>query len=113
MFVDRGLLPAGATAMPAYPHGDASLRVSGLFAENGPVWQGVEFATDASGGPHSKDPRLRVVGWAIVAFCRVADDIRELGAISGVLGPGSTVPQGESHALQVLLDRVPVRHRGL
>ena len=47
------------------------------------------------------------MGWAIVAFCRVDDDIRELGVISGVLGPGSTVPQGESHALQVLLDRVP------
>ena len=71
------------------------------------MWQGVEFATDASGGPHSRDPRLRVVGWAIVAFRRVGDDICELGAISGVLGPGSTVPQGESHALQVLLDRVP------
>ena len=68
------------------------------------MWQGVEFATDASGGPHSRDPRLRVVGWAIVAFRRVGD---ELGAISGVLGPGSTVPQGESHALQVLLDRAP------
>ena len=100
---DRGLLPARATAMPAYPHGEASIRVSGLFAENSPQWQGVEFATDASGGPYSKDPRLRVVGWAIVALCRVD----ELGVFSGVLGPSSTVPQGESHALQVLLDRVP------
>ena len=49
--------------MPAYPHGEASIRVSGLFAENSPQWQGVEFATDASGGPCSKDPRLRVVGF--------------------------------------------------
>ena len=53
---DRGLLPAGATSLPAYPRGDESLKVSGLFAENGPVWQGIEFATDASGGPHSLDP---------------------------------------------------------
>ena len=53
---DRGLLPTRATALPAYPHGDESLKVSGLFAGGGPVWQGVEFATDASGGPHSLDP---------------------------------------------------------
>ena len=26
--------------MPAYPHGDESLKVSGLFAENGPCGKG-------------------------------------------------------------------------
>ena len=82
---DRGLLPATATAMPSYLCGAESVP-TGIFAEEHPQWQEVCFATDASGGPHSKDPRLRVIGWAVV---------QELGVVSGVLEPGLTVPQGE------------------
>ena len=45
------------------------------------------------------DPRLRAVGWSVVLCELRADRLVELGTISGMLPPGSTVPQGEAFAI--------------
>ena len=58
----RGMLPK------KYVHSNAEheLYRDGIFAEDNPTWGRFVYATDASGGRYTKDPRLRHVGWAVI-----------------------------------------------
>eukprot|EP00973_Karenia_brevis_P026896 3709284-Karenia_brevis.AAC.1 len=58
--------------------------------------------TDASGGEHTADPRLRRVGWAAVIFGK---EMSYLGAIRGNLEGAQTVNRGELMALVEVLER--------
>ena len=40
---------------------------------------------DASGGPNTRDPRLRAVGWAVVICRLVNGKLEEVGTMSGLL----------------------------
>ena len=61
------------------------------------------FGTDASGGPFSSDPRLRVVSWAVV-YGRVKEgQFCFEGQASGRLPQGATVTQGEAAAMAFVL----------
>ena len=75
------------------------LERTGLFEGNTPDVADLVVATDASGGPHSRDPRLRAVGWAVVIARRQGQSIDVLGTLSGVIMPPATVPQGEHMAI--------------
>ena len=79
-------------------------RVTGFFCHQPVDVTGMFIGADASGGPNTRDPRLRAVGWSVVLCELCADCLIEHGTISGLLPPGSTVPQGESFAIiQALL----------
>ncbi|CAE7361006.1 unnamed protein product, partial [Symbiodinium sp. CCMP2592] len=83
---------------------EAEVRRTGLFLEGTPDLTGLCVATDASGGPASKDSRLRSVGWAAVVASRSDGDLVVLGTLSGLLPAPASVPEGESEAIaQVLL----------
>ncbi len=64
-------------------------------------WTAPVFYTDASSF-FPRDAQLRVVGWAAVAH--MPDDTWNL--LCGVLPPGSTVAQGEAHAVAAVLRRL-------
>ena len=74
-------------------------RVTGSFCSQPVDVTGLFIGTDASGGPNTRDPRLGAVGWSVVLCKRTEGRLVELGTISGLLPPGSTVPQGESLAI--------------
>ena len=63
------------------------------------------YATDASGGRYTKDPRLRHAGWAVIAATRGPQGLTKVGTLSGVL-MNSTVSAGESEAIISLLKLV-------
>ena len=57
------------------------------------------IATDASGGQHTSDPRLRRIGWGAVVVD--LSSFEGLVACFGNLpGPIQTVPRGELHAVR-------------
>ena len=61
------------------------------------------FATDASGGP-SKDPRLRLVAWSIVA-CRIQEgQVEVVGTVTGLLPGHQSVFRGEALAASRLCE---------
>ncbi|CAE7826127.1 unnamed protein product [Symbiodinium sp. CCMP2592] len=83
---------------------EAEVRRTGFFLEGTPDLTGLCVATDASGGPASKDSRLRSVGWAAVVASRSDGNLVVLGTLSGLLPAPASVPEGESEAIaQVLL----------
>ena len=94
----RGVVPAEWTTaqIPPVPE-EPIVRVWGALSQelyHLPV--GAFMATDASGGDYSADPRLRRVGWGLVAF---TSDLKLLGFRFGTLPPGEqTVPRGELYA---------------
>ena len=64
---------------------------------------GLVFATDASGGPGGKDPRLRRVAWAVEGLRKEGQHVEQVGSISGLLPTGASVYRGEGYAVEVLL----------
>ena len=94
----RGMVPKAWTT-PQVPASALETRVTGAFCSQPVDVTGLFIGTDASGGPNTRDPRLRAVGWSVVLCKRTEDRLVELGSISGLLPPGSTVPQGESLAI--------------
>ena len=98
----RGLPPASYTACPPVPPDLLSPRVSGIW-QAGTLVQadGLVFGTDATGT--TSDQRTRVVAAAVVA-CTLENGIAtEVGRITQVLPPGTSVVQGEALALTLLL----------
>ena len=97
----RGMLPK------KYVHSNAEheLYRDGIFAEDNPTWGRFVYATDASGGRYTKDPRLRHVGWAVIAATHGPQGLTKVGTLSGVL-MNSTVSAGESEAIISLLKLV-------
>ena len=100
----RGLVPTALTKMPEFSHGDESVIREGNwslpFQKEG---EQLVFGTDASGGPFSSDPRLRVVAWAVV-FGRVkGGQFCFEGQASGRLPQGATITQGEAAAMAFVL----------
>ena len=97
----RGMLPK------RYIHSTAEHAVyrDGIFAEEKPAWGSFVYATDASGGRYTKDPRLRHVGWAVIAATHGPQGLTKVGTLSGVL-MNSTVSAGESEAIISLLKLV-------
>ena len=57
----RGMTPSSWTRL-AFKAEKTRLERTGLFEGNRPEVADLVVATDASGGPHSRDPRLRAVG---------------------------------------------------
>ena len=94
----RGMTPSSWTRL-AFKAEKTRLERTGLFAGNTPDIADLVVATDASGGPHSRDPRLRAVGWAVVVAPRQGQSIEVLGTLLGVIMPPATVPQGEHMAI--------------
>ena len=94
----RGMVPKAWTS-PSVPAPALETRVTGLFCHQPVDVSGLLIGTDASGGPNTRDPRLRAVGWSVVLCELRAERLVELGTISGMLPPGSTVPQGEAFAI--------------
>ena len=64
------------------------------------------YATDASGGPYAAGPRGRVVAWAVCAFTWNDGAPLQVGSMTGVLPPGSTVAEGECFAIARLCSRL-------
>eukprot|EP00972_Heterocapsa_arctica_P109975 16194665-Heterocapsa_arctica.AAC.1 len=61
------------------------------------------FATDASGGEFSSDPRLRRIGWAVVVV--IPETSKVVGFIIGnIAGPFNTVNMGELLAIATLVE---------
>ena len=99
----RGMVPRAWTTPPVSASA-METRVTGVFRHQPVDVTGMFVGTDASGGPNTRHPRLRAVGWSVVLCELRADCLIEHGTISGLLPPGSTVPQGESFAIiQALL----------
>ncbi len=102
---DRGFIPSSVSKHPEYLHGRASLTRTGVFASGQPVpTEGLVFATDASGGARSADTRLRITTWSVVAAVLVDGMPQEVGHLTGVCAPGTSIPTGESMALNFCLD---------
>ncbi|CAE7231234.1 unnamed protein product [Symbiodinium sp. CCMP2592] len=97
----RGMRPLNTRDPLAH---EAEVRRTGLFLEGTPDLTGLFVATDASGGPATKDSRLRSVGWAVIVASRHDGDFSVLGTLSGLLPAPASVPEGESEAIaQALL----------
>ena len=104
-FWERGLVPAQGVT-PCRLEADSAEECTGVWATDQVIRaDGLIFSTDASGGPFSKDTRLRVVTYAVAAFKWVSGKSVLIGSITGVLPHGSSVVQGETKALQVLHSR--------
>ena len=100
----RGMVPSGWTRL-AYKAEKCQVEKTGIFLEGEQDVSCLVVGTDASGGPYTKDPRLRAVGWAVVIGRRQGHQVEVLGTISGVLMPPATVPQGEHAAIIEALKR--------
>ena len=94
----RGMVPSSWTHL-AFKAEKGQLEKTGIFVDEVPDSTGLVVGTDASGGPYTKDPRLRAVGWAVVIAERQGQEVRVVGTISGVILPPATVPQGEHLAI--------------
>ena len=70
------------------------------FEQSSGEWKASMIWTDASSF-YPKDAALRVVGWAVVAWCEEG-----WAYVRGTMPPGTTVAQGEARAIQVALDRL-------
>ena len=64
---------------------------------------GLTFSTDASGGPYTKDPRLRKVGVSVIAFEWKHGQPEEVGRIVSTLPGKQTVFRGELYGILLLL----------
>ena len=102
----RGLIPSGWTEVT--PPGEAHIEwswnhaVGGSGTAHGREWWG---AGDGSGGPHSKDPRLRRCSWSCCTLAQACSDpswaqIQDVSGLSGgVPGPVQTGNRAELLAL--------------
>ena len=103
---NRAICPARDTTHPTYAWGDESVQCHGIFEEAQIQARHLVFATDASGGRYSSDHRLRVTTWSVVAFTPENEGLKELGYMTGVCKPGTSVPTAEAEALNRCLARV-------
>ena len=82
------------------------LECTGVFTRRPVPTEGLRFAGDASGGPFTKDRRLRKVSYAVVAVKWDAEhtEWRCVGTIvANVDSHNQTVPYGEAAALRLCL----------
>ena len=111
MYWLRGLLPAFWTGRSKHPvEEDFQLDMSyvkkeGIFCQKNPLHipgDSIVFGTDGNGGSSSRDRRIRVCTWSVVALGPVTEHV--LGKLSGPL-PGhiQTVPRAEGWAILMLL----------
>ena len=82
---------------------EVEVRRTGIFLDDSPDLTGLLVATDASGGPASKDSRLRSVGWSVVVASWQEGQLTILGSMTGLLPAPASVPEGESEAIAQLL----------
>ena len=95
----RGLVPKTWTEANLWP--EFAPGIVGCM-----TWQPDIYFSDGSGGVHSKDPRLRRVGWGIV---RLDQDGELREACHGSVPGKQTVPRAE---LMALIDDFGGEHRG-
>ena len=107
----RGLPPAFWTGRSKHPVEEDSqvdmsyVKKEGIFCQQNPLHipgDSIVFGTDGSGGSSSRDRRIRVCTWSVVALDPVTEHV--LGKLSGPL-PGhiQTVPRAEGWAILMLL----------
>ena len=102
----RGLLPATATRLRGYVWGPESEEATG--AATAREWSPEHlYGTDGTAGAHGRDPRGRIAAWAVVIFRRTPTGVEQIGAASGVLPPGTSVPQAEAYAVARVCSRTP------
>ena len=97
----RGL--SSRTARPRSPaaqHKPRRTEFEGVW-ESGRTIEGNDyfFATDASGGAYTADPRLRRVGVSVVAFKKEGEQLVRMGALRGQVPGRQTVFRGELYAV--------------
>ena len=98
-------MPASATRLSGYRHGPPSEKAQGICSQD--TWPAqFSYATDASGGPYAADPRGRVVVWAVLCLHLERRAPLQVGSMTGVLPPGSTVAEGECFAIARLCSRL-------
>ena len=98
----RALPPASYTEPPLWPASATELKHTGCWAAGEPIdTADLLFATDATGT--TKDPRTRVVAAAVIACRWTNGELVEVGRLSQVLPPFTSVVQGEAMALALLL----------
>ncbi|CAK8987855.1 unnamed protein product [Durusdinium trenchii] len=105
----RGLVPRAWTT--AEPITSEEVVRAGYFLDPA-AFEGQEtfFATDGSGGPFTKDPRLRKCAWSVVAVSCVDDEFVLIGSITGRIcddGNLNTVARAELRAFLELLRFLP------
>ena len=109
-FVLRGLIPRLLTLHPPLVEEQMAVQATGIFRRKISASK-VLAGCDASGGPFSSDPRLRIVSWsAVVALFKPSELLLEeqpsltiLGTLSGSLQVGASVSDGEAEAIKQLL----------
>ena len=109
-FMLRGLIPRLLTLHPPLVEEQMAVQATGIFRRKISASK-VLAGCDASGGPFSSDPRLRIVSWsAVVALFKPSELLLEeqpsltiLGALSGSLQVGASVSDGEAEAIKQLL----------
>ena len=97
-------VPVGQTSQVALPSED--LVCTGVFEVWPVVTDGLFFGGDASGGPYTKDARIRKVSYAVAAV--KWDDVSQAWACVGTMVAdvdrlSQTVPYGEAAALRLCL----------
>ena len=98
----RGLPPSNYTDFPTLPPDLLLPCMSGICSPGISVnADGLVFGTDATGT--TNDQRTRVVAAAVVACTLKEGQATEVGRITQVLPPGTSVVQGEALALALLL----------
>ncbi|CAE7469028.1 unnamed protein product, partial [Symbiodinium microadriaticum] len=98
----RGLPPSNYTAFPSLSPDLLLPSKSGIWNPGTPVNAApLVFGTDATGT--TNDPRTRVVVAAVVACTLEEGQVTEVGRITQVLPPGTSVVQCEAMALALLL----------
>ena len=109
-FMLRGLIPRLLTLHPPLVEEQMAVQATGIFRRKISASK-VLAGCDASGGPFSSDPRLRIVSWsAVVAPFKPSELLLEeqpsltiLGTLSGSLQVGASVSDGEAEAIKQLL----------
>ena len=109
-FMLRGLIPRLLTLHPPLVEEQMAVQATGIFRRKISASK-VLAGCDASGGPFSSDPRLRIVSWsAVVALFKPSELLLEeqpsltiLGTLSGSLQVGASVSDGEAEAIKQLL----------
>ena len=87
----RGLVGLRADTTLAYCHNPV-LNYTGVFAEGYTLpTEDLVFATDASGGKWTKDPRLRRVGVSVLALKKEGQDLLQIGSITAQVPGRQTV----------------------
>ena len=76
----RGMVPSSWTHL-AYRAEKCQVEKTGILSGDVPDTTHLVVGTDASGGPHGRDPRLRAVGWAVVVGRRDGQELEIIGTL--------------------------------